>query len=322
MTGFVGRLAALPGIFAIVAACGSPVQAQNVDCRFFKVVAESVNVFTEPRGDATFLRRLNKNDFVCVLGSQQVGDHSWAFVAYQVLGQNQRNLMDGWGIMTALEPAAPAELAALRNSPAPQVAKVNPQEPTAPSAPAPPPGQPTPASPAASLAPPPQTARSVTLPPAAPPPAQPPPNAASNVAAPPPAAPAPAQPPPSAASNVGAPPPPPSSPAAVLPTAPPAAPLGQDVIRFSDPITDPSSPLNGRSLEQLIAGVPLFPPFDGLPDDIWRKTCSNCHQWNRQSLCVQAKIYAQAAKMAYRKQHPYGGPEKIQMMEWAQSGCQ
>ncbi len=306
MTGFVGRLAALPGIFAIVAACGSPVQAQNVDCRFFKVVAESVNVFTEPRGDATFLRRLNKNDFVCVLGSQQVGDRSWAFVAYQVLGQNQRNLMDGWGIMTALEPAAPDELAALRNSPAPQVAKINPPEPAASSATAPPPGQPTPASPAASLAPPPQTARSVTPPPAAP-----------LLAAPPLA-----QPPPSAASNVAAPPSPPSSSATVLPTVPPAAPLGQDVVRFSDPITDPSSPLNGRSLEQLIAGVPLFPPFDGLPDDIWRKTCSNCHQWNRQSLCVQAKIYAQAAKMAYRKQHPYGGPEKIQMMEWAQSGCQ
>jgi hypothetical protein len=37
---------------------------------------------------------------------------------------------------------------------------------------------------------------------------------------------------------------------------------------------------------------------------------------------VQAKIYASDPKMAFRKQHPYGGPEKLAMMNWAQNGCQ
>jgi len=68
--------------------------------------------------------------------------------------------------------------------------------------------------------------------------------------------------------------------------------------------------------------VPEFPPIDGLPEEVWKKTCNNCHQWNKQSLCVQAKIYANDPKMTLRIQHPYGGPEKIAMMKWAQGGCQ
>ncbi len=90
---------------------------------------------------------------------------------------------------------------------------------------------------------------------------------------------------------------------------------------FTGKITEGPTPVNGSSLEQLIAGVPEFPPIDGLPDEVWRKTCNNCHQWNQQSLCVQAKIYAKDPKMALRKQHPFGGPEKVAMMKWAEGGC-
>ena len=81
-------------------------------------------------------------------------------------------------------------------------------------------------------------------------------------------------------------------------------------------------PLTGRSLEQLIAGVPIFPPIEGLPDNVWKKTCNNCHQWNQQTLCTQAGTYVKDPKMAFRVKHPYGGPEKTALMKWAEGGCQ
>ena len=80
--------------------------------------------------------------------------------------------------------------------------------------------------------------------------------------------------------------------------------------------------MQGHSLEELVKGVPTYPPIEGLPENLWQKTCSNCHNWNRQTLCQQAMIYAQDPKMTMRKQHPYGSPEKIAMMNWAQHGCQ
>ena len=95
-----------------------------------------------------------------------------------------------------------------------------------------------------------------------------------------------------------------------------------EIIRYSQKLTSGGYPVQGFSLEELVRGVPEFPPIEGLPEDVWRKTCNNCHQWNQQSLCVQARIYAQDEKMAFRKKHPYGGPEKIAMMKWARQGCQ
>jgi hypothetical protein len=101
-----------------------------------------------------------------------------------------------------------------------------------------------------------------------------------------------------------------------------AAPSGEEVVKFSQPITSGGFPVQGHSLEQLIHGVPTFPPIEGLPDEVWRKTCDNCHNWNQHTLCQQAMIYAQDIKMTMRKQHPYGGPEKLAMRNWAQHGCQ
>jgi hypothetical protein len=119
--------------------------------------------------------------------------------------------------------------------------------------------------------------------------------------------------------------------AAPSPTAPPRGdeppraeePAGsKEIVRYSQPIQSGGFPVQGRTLEQLVHGVPMFPPIAGLPDDVWKKPCSNCHQWNRQTLCQQAQIYAQDIKMTMRKQHPYGGPEKLAMRNWAQHGCQ
>jgi hypothetical protein len=128
--------------------------------------------------------------------------------------------------------------------------------------------------------------------------------------APPPAAPPRAEEPPRAEMPAGKPP------------SAEKSPRDDEIVRFSEPIQSGGFPVQGHSLEELVQGVPTFPPIAGLPDQVWKKHCSSCHNWNRQTLCQQAQIYAQDIKMTMRKQHPYGGPEKLAMRNWAQHGCQ
>jgi hypothetical protein len=244
---FIMRLITLVGLLAAV--FDAPLaQAQQPDCRYYQVSPASLNVFSQPRGDASFIGTLKKNDFVCVTGQQDVpGDRTWAHIAAKVSGQGQRTAMDGWAIASALQPATQNEVTALSG----------------------------------------------------------------------PAAAAPAAAPPALPATSGK-----STPAAAPAPAAPSGASAQDVLKFSQTITEGPTPINGSSLAQLITGVPIYPPIEGLPDNVWKKTCNNCHQWNQQSLCVQAKIYAANPAMTLRIQHPYGGPEKIAMMKWAKGGCQ
>ena len=147
--------------------------------------------------------------------------------------------------------------------------------------------------------------RAAAVPPPAEPPPMPPPTGPQHeprAAMAPAAEPSPSAPPPSASSST--------------------AESTQAVVRYAEPIPFGGYPVQGKSLEELVHGVPMFPPIAGLPDNVWHKTCNNCHQWNQQTLCQQAQIYAQDIKMTMRKQHPYGGPEKLAMRNWAQHGCQ
>jgi hypothetical protein len=110
------------------------------------------------------------------------------------------------------------------------------------------------------------------------------------------------------------------------PTAPttaaaPAAPT-EEVVRFTEPLTTGPFPINGRSLEQLVTGIPLFPPIEGLDESVWKKNCNACHKWDRQTLCEQGATYVKNPRSALRGSHPYGGPEKIAIMQWAKTGCQ
>jgi hypothetical protein len=93
-------------------------------------------------------------------------------------------------------------------------------------------------------------------------------------------------------------------------------------VRFTEPLTSGPFPVNGRSLEQLVQGVPLFPPFEGLDEATWKKPCGSCHKWDRMSLCEQGATYVKNPRSALRGSHPYGGPEKIAIMQWAKTGCQ
>jgi hypothetical protein len=212
---------------------GPPLEADAAaGCRFFKVTAETLNLFKEPRSASDFVGRLDKNDIVCAVRDQQVGDLLWTFVVYQLQRGGQRKAMENWAIKRFLAPATSAEVTALRASEA-----------------------------------------------GPPPPAQPP-------------APAP------------------------LPAPAPEA------VQFSEPITFGPPPVKGHSLQELIAGTPLFPPIAGLDESVWKKTCNNCHKWDRETLCAQANVYLKNPQAALRVAHPYGGPEKTAMMKWAEGGCQ
>lgn len=260
-------LALLLAVFAAATAL-SPARAQGIDCRFYKVVADRVNVLDEPRGDSKFVDALRRDDIVCVANDQEVGGRVWAYIAYKLEPRNRHKPDEGWAIKSSLEPATQAEVAAIANSNEP-----------------PPP-------------PPPPPAVAVVPPPPPPPPPRPePPAVAPPGVAGTPVGPQGGGPPPVAGTEVEGP------------------------IRYSLPIKEGPYPVNGHSLEELVHGVPEFPPIEGLEDRVWRKPCGDCHQWNRESLCVQARIYARDPKMALRKSHPYGGPEKLAMMKWAEQGC-
>jgi hypothetical protein len=106
-----------------------------------------------------------------------------------------------------------------------------------------------------------------------------------------------------------------------VPSAPSAS-TPDDVIRFDVPLTTGPMPINGHSLAELIHGTPLFPPIQGLEESVWKKQCTSCHQWTQKTLCDQATFYVKNPKAALRVPHPYGGPEKVAMIQWAKTGCQ
>ena len=81
--------------------------------------------------------------------------------------------------------------------------------------------------------------------------------------------------------------------------------------------------VKGKSLEQLAAAAPRFPPIEGLPDAVWKgKKCTNCHIWTKAALCTQGTTYlAQQQSRALAKLHPYGGIFKQHLRKWAEGDC-
>lgn len=95
-------------------------------------------------------------------------------------------------------------------------------------------------------------------------------------------------------------------------------------VQFDQPLKFGNDHLIGRSLAEVIKSSPIYPPVEGLPESYWKdQTCSNCHQWTRANLCMQANTYVDMEPVKYRsKQHPFGGLLKISMRNWAIGGCQ
>jgi hypothetical protein len=117
------------GVLAVTG--GSPAQAQQPDCKYFRVQTNGLNIAKEPKGDSVFIDMLDKGDIVCVTKNQKVGDRDWGFVAQKVEKQDQNKTVEGWANLKSMQPATPEELAAARGAapaPAPAAAAAAPSQ--------------------------------------------------------------------------------------------------------------------------------------------------------------------------------------------------
>lgn len=94
-------------------------------------------------------------------------------------------------------------------------------------------------------------------------------------------------------------------------------------VAFQTPIADGTPEITGKTIEELIASTPLYPPIEGLPDEAWKdQKCSNCHQWEKANLCEQGVFYVNAPDFAAAEtQHPLGGAFTLTLRRWAELGC-
>jgi hypothetical protein len=101
--------------------------------------------------------------------------------------------------------------------------------------------------------------------------------------------------------------------------------LATDVaeLTFDKPLLVGVPHLDGKSIEELLGLSPMFSPFEGLPDELWKdENCSSCHEWTKQTLCTQGKTYLTANnERAVAKTHPFGGGFKQSLRGWAEAGC-
>jgi hypothetical protein len=107
--------------------------------------------------------------------------------------------------------------------------------------------------------------------------------------------------------------------------APPAPPPVIDAgdVTFTSPLTVGNTEVLGHSIAELIKGSPIYPPLEGLPDELWKgQQCSTCHNWTEEALCAQGKVYmAQNSVRSLAKEHPLGGGLKLNLRAWAAGGC-
>lgn len=115
-----------------------------------------------------------------------------------------------------------------------------------------------------------------------------------------------------------------SAPALVILDVEPAQPDTSELnVLFDHPLPFGGQGVEGNTISQVIEGTPLFSPIEGLPDAAWKdKSCSGCHQWDREALCTQGGFYTLAnGAEALSKQHPMGGGFKQTLRNWAAQGC-
>ncbi len=95
-------------------------------------------------------------------------------------------------------------------------------------------------------------------------------------------------------------------------------------ITYTTPLPSGPEGVAGRSIAELLAkGSPLFPPIEGLPDEVWKdKPCATCHKWTMDDLCTQAKTYTNPdAAERLAKPHPLGLEFKQALKAFGAGGC-
>lgn len=99
-------------------------------------------------------------------------------------------------------------------------------------------------------------------------------------------------------------------------------PLTADIF-LDRPLSEGGANVRGKTIEEIIQGSPLFVPFEGIPDEVWKgKHCSDCHDWTPPALCDQGKFYvAKETPDAFGAIHPLGGQFRQVLKAWAGQGC-
>jgi hypothetical protein len=95
-------------------------------------------------------------------------------------------------------------------------------------------------------------------------------------------------------------------------------------VTYLSPIINGPDGVNGKTIEQAFLSSPLYAPFEGLPEIAWKdKSCSSCHQWERNAMCDQAKTYIDMDPDSLSgNEHPFGGAFRLHLSAWADNGCQ
>lgn len=104
--------------------------------------------------------------------------------------------------------------------------------------------------------------------------------------------------------------------------APQTAPSGE--LAFTAQIPGAYDGVAGRSFADLIEGLPLHAPIEGLPPEVWRdRSCADCHQWTQEALCDQGVFYGKGAgdERVAGQLHPLGPGFARALRDWAATGC-
>jgi len=93
---------------------------------------------------------------------------------------------------------------------------------------------------------------------------------------------------------------------------------------LSDQPTDANTQIGSfGSIEDIVNSEPKYSPIEGMADQFWKtKNCSDCHNWNRESLCQQGNFYtSRSDETVDRIKHPLGGDFKQALKNWANNDC-
>jgi hypothetical protein len=121
----------------------------------------------------------------------------------------------------------------------------------------------------------------------------------------------------------------PAAPAAaptVAAPAPAAEPTEADLgaVAYDVPLVNAGSNLTGKRISEVLALSPIYPPIEGLPEQVWKgKHCTDCHKWDRRALCDQGKFFVDhQVEIPLGEIHPLGGYFRRVLKVWASQGCQ
>lgn len=94
-------------------------------------------------------------------------------------------------------------------------------------------------------------------------------------------------------------------------------------LTFNTPFPTGGAPIQGLSIAEIVQLAPMFPPIEGIPEELWKdQTCSNCHEWTQAALCSQGTTYTKNNNVrALSKAHPFGGVFKQGLRDWAAAKC-